>query len=231
LRCLDWGRVGISFAAGAVAGLTGFFIYGGMAAFFGTGLMANIASGAVAGAISGQYARLTGLVLSGYTDQIGSSLFRWQDLALDAALGGFGGAIGYGLQRGLSGIAEDILQGVTGSANRRLGANPGLAQGVLRRAEYLAGQANPSIARMQYGNAVERMVSQQIRETPLISRLFQHVGGPNNPDFIGTGLFNGLNFDITTNTSQSIASHLSRAYGQGLIIATYARPIGFGVFP
>lgn len=120
---------------------------------------------------------------------------------------------------------------MTDTANHRLGANPGLAQGVLSRPEYLAGQANPSVARMQYGNAVERMAAQQISETPLISRLFQHVGGPNNPDFIGRGLFNGLNFDITTNTSQSIASHLSRSYGQGLILATYSRPIGFGVFP
>ena len=84
---------------------------------------------------------------------------------------------------------------------------------------------------MQYGNAVERMTAQQLRETPLISRLFQHVGGPSNPDFIGRGLFSGLNFDITTNSARSITNHLSRGYGRGLIIATYSRPIGFGVLP
>lgn len=125
----------------------------------------------------------------------------------------------------------NIHNKVTNSANRRLGAHPISARQVLSPSEYSAGQTSSSVARMEYGNAIERMVSQQIKETPVISGLYKHVGGPNNPDFIGTGLFNGLEFDITTNTTRSISSHLSRAYGRGLIIATYTRPVGFGVFP
>lgn len=231
LRCLNWGEVGVSFGAGAVAGLTGFTVFGGMTALMGTGFFANVAAGAISGVVAGQYGRLTGLVLSGQVSQAGSTLFRPQDMVLDAALGGVGSAVSYGIQRGLSGIARGVLQRLTDSANRSLGANPGSARQVLSPLEYSSGQTNPSLARLQYGNAIERMVAQQIKETPVISSLFQHVGGPNNPDFGGIGLFNGLNFDITTNTTRSIASHLSRAYGQGLIITTYSRPIGFGVFP
>lgn len=125
----------------------------------------------------------------------------------------------------------NIHNKVTNSANRRLGANPELAHEFLGQPEFLAGQTSSSVARMEYDNAIERMVAQQIKETPVISGLYKHVGGPNNPDFIGTGLFNGLKFDITTNTTRSLSSHLSRAYGRGLIIATYTRPVEFGVFP
>lgn len=121
------------------------------------------------------------------------------------------------------------LSGLTITTNRRLGANPGLAQGVLYRAEYLATQADPGIARLQYGNAIERMFAQQIRETPVISNLYKHVGGPNNPDFVGRSIFSGLQFDITT--PGSINSHLSRPYGQGLILLLYSRPTNFTVLP
>lgn len=231
LRCLNWGQVGISFGAGAIAGLTGFGVFGRVTALFGTGLMANVASGAVAGILAGQYARLTALTLAGQTDQIRSTLFRPQDIALDAALGAIGSAVSYGIQRGLSGIARGVLQRLTDSANRSLGANPGSARQVLSPLEYSAGQANPRIARLEYGNAVEEMVARQIGRNPLLSSLFEHIGGPNTPDFIGRGIFTGLRFDITTDTTRSIVSHLSRAYGQGLIITTYSRPIGFGVFP
>jgi len=103
-----------------------------------------------------------------------------------------------------------------------------LAQGVLSKAEYMAGQANPSVAPMQYGNAIERMVAQQINNSPL-KYFYKHVGGPNNPDFLGSGVFNGLQFDTTT--PGSVTAHLSRPYGQGLIMILYNRPPSFKVFP
>jgi hypothetical protein len=53
---------------------------------------------------------------------------------------------------------------------------------------------------------------------------------PRISDFIGRGLFKGLNFDITT--PGQIQSHLSRpGYGPGLNIATYTRPPDFWTFP
>jgi hypothetical protein len=223
--------VGVSFGAGAIAGLVGFAVDGGIISLAGTGFLANIGAGAISGAFAGQYGRLAVLVLSGQTSRIHSVLLRPQDILVDFTLGGVGGVVGYGIQRLLSKIGGAILQGVTNRANSQLAANPGLAKTVLSDPEYVAGQTYPSVARMEYGNAVEKMVNNQIRENPILSSLFKHTSGPNNPDFVGTGIFAGMNFDITTNTSRSIiTTHLSRAHGQGLIMATYSCPFGFGIF-
>jgi hypothetical protein len=62
---VDWGQVGIAFAGGAVAGLTRFTIFGATTALLGSGFFANVAAGFLSGGIAGQYARLTGLALSG----------------------------------------------------------------------------------------------------------------------------------------------------------------------
>jgi hypothetical protein len=53
----------------------------------------------LSGGIAGQYARLTGLALSGQMSQVGKVLFRPQDLLLDSVLGGAFAGIGYGLGR------------------------------------------------------------------------------------------------------------------------------------
>ncbi len=78
LRCVHWGEVGISFAAGTVAGLTGFGVFGGLTALFSSGLLANITAGAVSGMVAGQYGRITTLALSGNLSSAGSVLFRPQ---------------------------------------------------------------------------------------------------------------------------------------------------------
>jgi len=71
-------------------------------AIFGEGLLATIGAGAFSGALSGQYGRLMGLALTGQMSQAGSVMFQWQDLFLDAALGGaLSGAI-YGVGKALS---------------------------------------------------------------------------------------------------------------------------------
>jgi RHS repeat-associated protein len=230
-NCLNWSEVWVTAGAGAISGLAGVASFGAFTAIFGTSFIPTLGAGALSGVIAGQYSRLGQLGFSGQLSQAGEVMFRPKDMAIDAILGGFGGLIGYGLQRGLSGIAEDILQRVTDSANRKLATNLNLAQEVLTHEQYASGQRYPNVARMVYGNAVEGMTAQQISKNPLLSSVFEHVGGPYQPDFIGRGLFNGLNFDITTNTPRSITGHLSRAYGQGLIITTYSRPIDFGVFP
>jgi hypothetical protein len=99
LRCVNWGEVGIAFAGGAVAGLTGFTIFGATTALLGSGFFANLAAGTISGVVAGQYARLTGLVLSGQMSQIGKVLFQPQDLLLDSVLSGAFAGLGHGQVR------------------------------------------------------------------------------------------------------------------------------------
>jgi len=99
IRCMNWGEVGVSFGAGAVAGLTGFTVFSGVTALMGTGFLANVAAGAFSGVVAGQYGRLTELVLSGQISQTGAVLFRPQDIVLDAAIGGLFGGLAYGIGR------------------------------------------------------------------------------------------------------------------------------------
>jgi hypothetical protein len=185
----------------------------------------------LSGVLAGQYSRLTELVLTGQISQAGSVLFRPQDILLDMVLGGAGGALAYGIQRGVSGIAQDIMQRLSDNANAKLSANPGIARNVLTLPEYALGQRTPSLAKPEYGNAIERLVARDIEGNPLLSKLFRHIGGKSNVDFVGRGPFSGLNFDITTNSPREIASHYARSYSQGMIILTYSRPTGFTVFP
>jgi hypothetical protein len=122
-----------------------------------------------------------------------------------------------------------VLQNLTTEAAERLGANPSLAETVLERSRYAAGQRDLRVARMEYGNAVERLVAQEIRESPLHRQIFEYVSGPNNPDFVGRGIFAG-NLDITT--PGQIGVHLAReGYGAGLQVVTYQRPATFKLFP
>ena len=124
----------------------------------------------------------------------------------------------------------EILQGVTSRKAAELAANPSLARGVLTRPEYEAAQKSVGVARMQYGNAVERLAAKEIRTTPELRSIFEHVGGPRKPDFIGKGAFERMNFDITT--PGQVQAHLNRpGYGPGLNVVTYERPAGFTLFP
>ena len=119
---------------------------------------------------------------------------------------------------------------LTNTANSKLAANPGVARSVLSLAEYKAGQNYPSVARLEYGNAVERMVASSIEESPL-KFLFQSISGPGSPDVIGKAVFKGLQFDITTNNPHSILAHIKRPYGNKVILILYTRASQFRVFP
>jgi hypothetical protein len=119
-----------------------------------------------------------------------------------------------------------VLQNLTNQQNALLHSDISRAASVLSREEMLSAAGNPGIARMQYGNAVERLVAREISSDPALRSLYQHVGGPNNPDFIGQGIFRGMNFHITT--PGQAGAHLARpGYGQGLNIIQYERPPGF----
>jgi len=158
------------------------------------------------------------------------SLFGW-----GIAIAGFAVAAntwlwtGQGLKQGLSGIAYQGMQSLTTRVNNRLSNNPNLAQSVLSPKEYRAAQNNEGIARMAYGNTVERLVRDQVKVSLIYKHLFRHVGGPGHPDFVGHGILAGLQFDITT--PSSIIHHYNRPYAQGLIYLPYNRPIDFTLFP
>jgi hypothetical protein len=82
---------------------------------------------------------------------------------------------------------------------------------------------------MQYGNAVERIVGNKIEDSWIDRSLFEPVGGPSNPDFVGKGPLQGMNFDITT--PGQVSSHLAReGYGAGLNVIKYIRPANFLIF-
>lgn len=54
--------------------------------------------------------------------------------------------------------AEKVLQNATTYWANKLGADLSLAESILSDAEYRAAQLSAKVARMQYGNAVERLV-------------------------------------------------------------------------
>jgi len=144
--------------------------------------------------------------------------------SIAGGLWGFAGRLG-----AASRTPAEILQSITTAQNAKLAANPALARTVLSPAEYAAGEKAASVARLQWGNAVERLAAREIADSPQWRAMFRHVGGPNRPDFVGVGRAAGMTFDITT--PGQVASHLARPYGSGMRIATYQRPMSFTVFP
>jgi hypothetical protein len=135
------------------------------------------------------------------------------------------------LSRGLRSVSRRILQRVTDAENDTLGANPGLARQYLSPRDYLNGQRNPALARANYGKALENMVAARVRNSRVLSSKFRRVGNADNPDFVGRGIFSGINYDIFSNNARQIASHGARWYGPGLQSARYFRPGNFYLFP
>jgi hypothetical protein len=95
-----------------------------------------VAAGFLSGGVAGQYARLTGLALSGQMSQVGKVLFRPQDLLLDSVLGGAFAGIGYGLGRiigqGSGEVSTDaFLEEVARRAENRIGGT-GRVAGTLK---------------------------------------------------------------------------------------------------
>jgi Double-stranded DNA deaminase toxin A len=74
-------------------------IFGATTALLGSSFFANVAAGFLSGGVAGQYARLTGLALSGQMSQVGKVLFQPQDMILDAVLGGAIAGVSYGVAR------------------------------------------------------------------------------------------------------------------------------------
>ena len=126
-------------------------------------------------------------------------------------------------------VAGWWMQRLTTAANAELAANPTTIADYLTGSEYAAGRMSARVGPMQYGNAVERKVAGVIGRSRLRSAFFEYAGGPNRPDFVGRGIFRGLNFDITT--PGGVAAKASRPYGRGLITPTYNRPSGIRRLP
>jgi hypothetical protein len=118
-----------------------------------------------------------------------------------------------------------ILQAHTDSVSAALAANPALAEQVLSDDE-LAHFYDPTSDTYEatWGKAVERLTARDIAANPFSDSIFQYIGGPNEPDFVGRGGTFAENqmFDITT--VQNEAAHYSRWYGQDVYYIHYWRP-------
>ncbi len=105
-------------------------------------------------------------------------------------------------------------------------SNPAIAAKFLRPKQFANGQAAPRLFQMEYGNALENMVTKTINGNELLSQILKHQRP--GPDFIGIGPFSGLDFDLTT--LNQVPAHF-RSYGPDLITGTYRRPSAVSVFP
>jgi len=124
----------------------------------------------------------------------------------------------------------ETLYNLAYNVNAQLAANPALARTVLSQEEYAAAQQSVGVAWLQYGNAVERRIRDVVRDpSTQYNSMFKHVGGPGKTDFIGVGRFEGLNWDITTNTTRQYLEHIGRSYHP--IVIPYTRPTKFTTFP
>jgi RHS repeat-associated protein len=154
----------------------------------------------------------------------------WASQGTQLLAGGALGKIGGGLVKGEA-VATDVIstgQGILDTVSARLAQNPGLARSVLSESEYLAGQSSAQVARMQYGNAVERLFWREVGASPEYRSMFQRVGGSAAPDGIAG---DGILFDITTRNPITVQRHFARPYGQQLKLFQYDRPESFTLLP
>jgi hypothetical protein len=150
------------------------------------------------------------------------------DVAFLFATGGAAKSVMEGAlaSRGEGALASRGGQEILDEVSAKLAANPGLAKKVLSEAEYAAGQNSVGVARMQYGNAIERLFWEHIENSGQ-SRFFQRLGGASKAD----GIVNGQLFDITTTNPITVQRHFARPYGEGLQLFKYERPSTFTLFP
>ncbi len=116
-----------------------------------------------------------------------------------------------------------ILQNHVDAANAALTANPLLARSFLSPAEYAQFQTSGGYA-LNYGKAIERLTASDVANNPLSNSLFDYVGGPNEPDFVGRAntVADPFQFDVTT--PSSVPAHFTRPYGPDTYMITYQRP-------
>jgi hypothetical protein len=110
----------------------------------------------------------------------------------------------------------DLIQQLGGSSR---GAP--ITANQLQAAAYRYFEGNPGLARALEGNAMEALVNAIIEDLPAAEGSFLQVSGPGRIDFIGTGAYTGLSFELTTEAA--VAAHALRVYLQeaGAMIFTY----------
>ncbi|MCL4806706.1 MAG: hypothetical protein KJ062_02755 [Thermoanaerobaculia bacterium] len=120
---------------------------------------------------------------------------------------------------------REILQTLTDEIVSDFAADPNRVLAMLMPEEIKKG-TDPRIARMNFGKAVERRLRDRVAQDPVYGQMFQHVGGANQPDFVGKPGCEtfGKMYEVTTATSRSVRDHLGRPYGPGLEFVLYDRP-------
>lgn len=120
----------------------------------------------------------------------------------------------------------EVMQGVVNDSLARLAANPAMASRLLSARELDAVKNEPWRTPMAFGDAMERDVAFSIADVGL-DDYFKWASKPGvaTPDFVS--LDTGTKFDVTTDNLGTILKHLTRPYGQDMVIVPYRRPYNF----
>ncbi|MBI9052145.1 MAG: hypothetical protein JEZ00_22205 [Anaerolineaceae bacterium] len=121
-------------------------------------------------------------------------------------------------------IANSILKRQVKIANSQLSTDSITLKNALTKNQYEAAVKYNWLKPVNFGTAVENLTAERVSKNQLLDKLFTHVGGPNNPDFVGRGIFSGLNFEVTTSNANTIARHLPRPYVTKNNIIKYDMP-------
>ncbi|HPH98667.1 MAG TPA: RHS repeat-associated core domain-containing protein [Anaerolineaceae bacterium] len=199
IHCMNWGEVGISFAAGTVAGLAGVVGFEAMTAIFGTGLLGMVAGGAFAGILSGQYDILTRLVLTGQISQAGSALLGPEDIIGTGLVGGGLAGIGYGISR----VASRLLPGPSFKIPPQPSSPPSVStiqqiQAILEGCAKRAAQSIGTGKGHSYGSKVHTAFAQEVLALGR-SDLIPEISYRNNL-FVRFGLKGSVRVDVVYGT-------------------------------
>jgi RHS repeat-associated protein len=199
----------IGFQAGVIAAPFG-VLGGGIVRMFGS--EALVLAGTVGGALAGDVAAQGFLMATHQQEQ-----FDWLEFGLSA---------GQVSEPAL--IPRRLMQTMSESSFRRIARNEDVAVPLFTDREYAFAQTGKGAARA-LGNAVERVGAADLNQSWFGQLFLKHVGGAGQPDFVGKGLFKGLNFDMTT--AKQIPAHDKRWYGEGLVYGLHETPDGFRFKP
>lgn len=103
-NCLNWARIGVAAGAGAIGALFGFAGAAFGISIGGSGLFGAILAGGFSGLFGGIGMRTAQTAISGDWSNWQSRIFDPGQMVADVAFGAAGGAIGYGVQRLVSGF-------------------------------------------------------------------------------------------------------------------------------
>jgi RHS repeat-associated protein len=227
---VDTSKVIEAVIVGSVAGGVGAATFGiGLAAIGGIGgagtfgalattVVGTTFAGSVSGVASGIAGRATENLISLVKgEEASADVFASDAMIRDGFLGGLTAGAGKYLQRA---IAGQVMQNLVNNADEALGGNISLVKQNLQPKDFAAARKSDRVAGANYGKAIETEVTRSIKGSRVLSGLFDYLGGPGKPDFVGKSIFGRLNFDVTG--PKGVSGKSTRPYFPGLIISTHS---------